>query len=256
MLPAGYAEWIPPADLAVHVDRLWVRGAGEVPRALPQPAVDLLVLPDGTPWLAGPETRTRRGPLPPGGSLVGVRLRPGGAALFGIAADEVPLGGVPLHELPGAGVGAVAGPRLAGALHVLRTLAGRSTRPPDHQVQQVLAGMHAAPGSPVGRHAAAAGLSQRQLRRRFTTAVGLRPKAYVRVVRLHRALAAARDDVAAGRRPDWARIAHASGFYDQPHLLGEFRHAVGVPPNALLGGADVRFLQAGRCAAAASSAYE
>jgi AraC-like DNA-binding protein len=254
--PAGYVEWTPPADLAVHVDRLWVRGAGEAPRALPQPAVDLLVLPDGTLWLAGPETRTRRGPLPPGGPLVGVRLRPGGAALFGLAADEVPLGGVPLHELPGAAVGAVAGPRPARALHVLRTLAARAARPPDHQVQQVLAAMHAEPGAPVGEHAATAGLSERQLRRRFTIAVGLRPKAYARVVRLHRALAAARAAVAAGRRPDWARIAYASGFYDQPHLLSEFRHAVGVPPNALLGGADVRFLQSGRCAAAASSGYE
>ncbi|GAB3738940.1 hypothetical protein GCM10027598_67760 [Amycolatopsis oliviviridis] len=75
----------------------------------------------------------------------------------------------------------------------------------------------------VSRHAAAAGVSERQLRRRFLVAVGLSPKAYARVVRLHRAMALARSASA----PDWADIAVRSGFYDQPHMIAEFRRAVG-----------------------------
>lgn len=264
------------SDLVAGV---WVLDGGVVPRSLPQPAVDLLVLPDGRCLLAGPETRGRHGPLPEGGALVGVRLRPSVVTgLFGIAADEVPLSGMPIavslppshSELPPsrrevrrqtsydtAATSAVSplptgppipirtgrssagsdgwGParvRLAGALRLVRERAGRCRV--DERVRAVLAAMHAAPGAPVARHAAEVGLSERQLRRRFAVAVGLRPKAYVRVVRLHHAMAAARAALAAGKRPQWSEIALRSGFYDQPHLLAEFRYAVGVPPNTLL----------------------
>jgi AraC-like DNA-binding protein len=227
-----------PADLAHLVAGNWVLDGDSVPRGLPHPAVDLLVMPDGTGLLAAPETRGRQGPLPAGGPLVGVRLRPGTVpGLFGVAADEVPPAGAPLD------VGQLTGPvaeRLAGALALVRARAGRCRI--DERVHAVLAAVHAAPGAPVERHAAEAGLSERQLRRRFAVAVGLRPKAYARVVRLHHALAAAHGAVAGGERPDWAEIAVRSGCYDQAHLLAEFRHAVGAPPSALL--PDVRFLQA------------
>ncbi|MEU7858313.1 helix-turn-helix domain-containing protein [Nonomuraea sp. NPDC049141] len=227
-----------PADLAHLVAGSWVLDGDAVPRGLPQPAVDLLVMPDGACWLAGPETRVRQGPLPEGGPLVGVRLRPGTVTgLFGVAADEVPLAGAPIE------VGQPAGSvteRLAGALALVRARAGQCRV--DERVRVVLAAMHAAPGTPVVQHAARAGLSERQLRRRFGVAVGLRPKSYVRVVRLHHALAAALAAVAKGERPDWAAIAVRSGCYDQAHLLAEFRYAMGAPPTTLL--PDVRFLQA------------
>ncbi|MEU1388028.1 MULTISPECIES: helix-turn-helix domain-containing protein [unclassified Nonomuraea] len=231
-----------PADLAHLVAGSWALDGDAVPRGLPHPAVDLLVMPDGEYRLAGPETRVRQGPLPGGGPLVGVRLRPGTVTgLFGVAADEVPLSGAPIEAGTPAGwpievgrpAGAV-GERLAGALALVRARAGRCRV--DERVRVVLAAMHAAPGAPVEQHAARAGLSERQLRRRFGVAVGLRPKSYARVVRLHHALAAARAAVARGERPDWAAIAVRSGCYDQSHLLAEFRHAVGAPPTALLAG--------------------
>ncbi|MGW4412908.1 helix-turn-helix domain-containing protein [Nonomuraea sp. NPDC004702] len=237
-----------PADLAHLVAGSWVLAGDTVPRGLPYPAVDLLVMPDGECRLAGPETRVRQGRLPGGGPLVGVRLRPGTVTgLFGVAADEVPLAGTPIDvgRLPGTPIdvgrpdGAV-GERLAGALALVRARAGRCRV--DERVRVVLTAMHAAPGAPVEQHAARAGLSERQLRRRFGAAVGLRPKSYARVVRLHHALAAARAALARGERPDWAAIAVRSGCYDQSHLLAEFRHAVGAPPTTLLPGG--RFLQA------------
>lgn len=227
-----------PADLARLVAGSWILEGAAVPRTLPQPAVDLVVMPDGRCRLTGPETHRRQGALPQGGALVGVRLRPGTVTgLFGVAADEVPLAGAPVEvgRLPGS-----AQARLAGALALVRARAGRCRV--DEQVRGALAFMHAAPGSPVARHAAEVGLSERQLRRRFVVAVGLRPKAYMRVVRLHSALAAGRDALARGEPPRWADIAGRSGFYDQSHLLAEFREAVGAPPNALL--RDVHFFQA------------
>jgi AraC-like DNA-binding protein len=199
------------ADLADRVSRVW-RISGEVPVALPQPAVDLLVLPDGRLWLAGPETTARTGYLP--GPLTGVRLRPGTCAeVLGIAADEVPVEGMPL-------------PGFDDPFQALR----QPARSPDLAIRQVLQAIHADPGAPVAQHAS--GMSERQARRRFQVAVGLTPKTYARIVRLHRTMALAR----ASTTPDWAEIAVRSGFYDQPHMLAEFRRAVGS--------SCVRFFQA------------
>ncbi|WP_157528578.1 AraC family transcriptional regulator [Nocardia sp. NRRL S-836] len=209
-------DYAPPADLAGRVSRVWWR-SGDLPLALPQPAVDLLVFADGSLWLSGPETEARTGRLT--APLTGVRLRPGTCAgVLGIAADEVPLAGMPF---PGSG--------LRDGLRALRAPA----RPADRAVGQVLRAIRADPGVPVSRHAAAAGVSERQLRRRFLVAAGLSPKAYARVVRLHRAVALARSSPV----PDWAEIAVRSGFYDQPHMIAEFRRAVGT--------SCVRFFQAG-----------
>ncbi|HKP59023.1 MAG TPA: AraC family transcriptional regulator [Polyangiales bacterium] len=79
--------------------------------------------------------------------------------------------------------------------------------------------------------AAAIGVSERQLRRGFDHTVGLSPKQYLRIVRFRRALRAAR---AAGR-PDWAAIAEQTGYFDQAHLIAEFREFSGVTPAVLLG---------------------
>jgi AraC-like DNA-binding protein len=196
------------SDLADRVSRVW-RRVGELPVALPEPAVDLLVFPDGRLWLAGPETTARFGSLPE--PLTGLRLRPGTCAeVLGIAADEVPVAGMPFD----------------GSLQALRQPARKS----DLAIRRVLHAIHADPGAPVARHAS--GMSERQLRRRFLVAVGLPPKTYARIVRLHRAMALAR----ASTTPDWAEIAVRSGFYDQPHMLAEFRRAAGM--------SCVRFFQA------------
>jgi AraC-like DNA-binding protein len=75
------------------------------------------------------------------------------------------------------------------------------------------------------------GVSERHLRRVFRQAVGVSPKAFARLARFHRALRAAGEDGGA----TWASIAAASGYYDQAHLIAEFRAIAGVTPRALLG---------------------
>jgi AraC-like DNA-binding protein len=77
--------------------------------------------------------------------------------------------------------------------------------------------------------AAELGVSERHLRRVFRETVGVSPKAYARVARFHRALGAAREDGRAG----WASIAAAAGYYDQAHLIAEFRVIAGVTPRVL-----------------------
>ncbi|MCP3098907.1 AraC family transcriptional regulator [Myxococcus sp. K15C18031901] len=74
------------------------------------------------------------------------------------------------------------------------------------------------------------GVSERQLRRAFDDVVGMGPKAFARIVRFQRAVRASRRTSS----PDWGAIAAATGYYDQAHLITEFRDLTGVTPRALL----------------------
>ena len=75
------------------------------------------------------------------------------------------------------------------------------------------------------------GVSERHLRRVFHDAFGIAPKTFAKLARFHRALGAARGN----DRAAWATIAHDAGYYDQAHLIAEFRAIAGAPPRALLG---------------------
>ncbi|HEX2735803.1 MAG TPA: helix-turn-helix domain-containing protein [Polyangiaceae bacterium] len=74
------------------------------------------------------------------------------------------------------------------------------------------------------------GVSERQLRRVFRDAIGMSPKEFAKLTRFQRALGAAR----VARQMSWASIAAAAGYYDQAHLIGEFRSIAGVTPRALV----------------------
>lgn len=74
------------------------------------------------------------------------------------------------------------------------------------------------------------GVSERHLRRVFHDALGVNPKLFIQLSRFRRALRAAR----ASERTNWASIAITAGYYDQAHLIGEFRSISGLTPRALL----------------------
>jgi AraC-like DNA-binding protein len=69
------------------------------------------------------------------------------------------------------------------------------------------------------------GWSRKHLARRFTAEIGLGPKTVSRIVRLNRAIAAARDGDGG-----WAGIAADCGYADQAHLVREFRELAGASP--------------------------
>jgi transcriptional regulator GlxA family with amidase domain len=70
------------------------------------------------------------------------------------------------------------------------------------------------------------GWSRRRLVARFREEVGLPPKAAARMQRFeHARSVAGRAD-----RPDWARIAVECGYYDQSHLINDFRAVTGQTP--------------------------
>ena len=81
----------------------------------------------------------------------------------------------------------------------------------------------------VQRIAEAAGLSERRLGSLLREQTGLSPKTYLRLRRFQLAL----DGVA---RPsvDWARLAADSGYYDQSHLIRDFKAFCGLTPQNYL----------------------
>jgi AraC-like DNA-binding protein len=98
-------------------------------------------------------------------------------------------------------------------------------------LEKFLLGMK--PGEPVALGA----LSPRQYRRRFEETVGLPPKLYQRIRRFQAALAVL------GRRPV-AEVALECGYYDQAHLIRDFKQFAGLTPTAWLRGREnVLFFQ-------------
>lgn len=91
----------------------------------------------------------------------------------------------------------------------------------------------------IGRHglqaASALGCSPRQLERRSRALVGLAPKPFQRLVRLHGALSSALLEAPARG----AEIAASLGYYDQSHLARELRALAGESLTGLLEAAQV-----------------
>lgn len=71
-------------------------------------------------------------------------------------------------------------------------------------------------------------MSPRRFGTVFREHVGMSPKRYARLQRFHAAASGARYD----GRVEWSRIAADCGFYDQPHLVREFREFSGMTPSA------------------------
>jgi AraC-like DNA-binding protein len=240
-----YREFAPPPGLEALVACVWVSHDGEV-RVLPDACVDV-VLTGGRLVAAGPATAATLAPATPGQVRVGVRFRVGAAgAALGVPAGELRDQGVPLAELWGSDarrledrVAAAEDPR-AALLALIGGIAPRLPAPEDadHEVRRAaLAIARPAAGqgddlATVAASARAAGLSERQLRRRFERAVGYGPATLGRVLRFQRFLHRANAPGAADA--PLARLAADAGYADQAHLARECRRLAGLPPSALL----------------------
>ena len=73
-------------------------------------------------------------------------------------------------------------------------------------------------------------LSVRQFERRFTGEMGVSPKLFAKVTRFQMALDARTKDVNAS----WLTLAHQFGYYDQMHMIKDFRGLTGLTPDGLL----------------------
>jgi AraC-like DNA-binding protein len=214
--------------------------------SLPRPEIQLVVRfgPSASggldAYVFGARTSVRRKLIRAGQRTIAARLHLcASEAVFGVPAQVLAGRHVPLDQV----WGDAAAKRLLDQLAVMRAPAdaaaiveraieARVAAAGEHRAGSWLAFEAAERLASASVNAVAddLGVSERHLRRVFRDAVGLSPKAFAKLARFHRALDAARSN----RRASWASIAAATGYYDQAHLIDEFRAIAGVTPRALL----------------------
>jgi AraC-like DNA-binding protein len=229
----SYRELAPPPAIASHVACLWSR-TDAPSRVLPDGCVDL-VWTGAELIVAGPATRAVLPQLPPGEPKLGVRFRVGAAgAALGLPAGELLDRSPTLGEISADGdewaerVADASGAR--DRLGVLVELvAARLAHAPavDPLVRAAVLDL-SRPRTRITRLCERLALSERQLRRRFESAVGYSPRTLARVLRLQRFLALAGQ----GRGLAW--LATEAGYADQPHLTRDCARLAGLPAAALL----------------------
>jgi AraC-like DNA-binding protein len=83
---------------------------------------------------------------------------------------------------------------------------------------------------PVARIASELDVSRKQLSVRFREEIGLPPRTVARLMRFRCAL----ERLSAGAAARWSEIALDSGYYDQAHLIRDFRRFAGMTPTQFL----------------------
>lgn len=253
-----YVSHRPAAPLASVVENVW--WVSDAPahareRVVPSGTVELVVNLTTDEFrvhgAAGEASRRFRGAMISGAyrgpfdietrdhaSILGVHFRPGGSrsflgvpalALADLHVDLETLWGPAAHDLRERLCGAE-GPAARFAIvedALLARFAHARDAPPAFVGAAVerLDASHAR----VDAVAAALGYGHRRFIQLFSEEVGMTPKRFARVRRFERALARAeRSDGA-----EWGRIAVASGYFDQSHLIRDFLEFTGFSPKAL-----------------------
>ena len=187
----------------------------------------------------GARQRAHRKVLRGGQRTVMARLRLGAhEAVFGVPPSEIAERIVSLEDLWGDAATRLS-ERLAGARNVqdaARILEAAIVKrlatptPPEAHMRLALDAAARLGTARVSDVAQALGVSERNLRRVFRMTIGMSPKEFARLTRFHLALSQAR----ASSHVDWAGVAVATGYYDQAHLIAEFREIAGVTPRVLM----------------------
>jgi AraC-like DNA-binding protein len=169
---------------------------------------------------------------PTGGTwAVGIVATPVGCApAFGVQPATIRGTVVDAARWPGFDVrGALTGADAASALDLVEAALLQHLGAPDPGLPRVEAAIEAIetdPGRPIAEVAHELGVSHGHLDREFARIVGLSPRTLARVIRL-RALVAS-IDVYGG--VEWTTLAAELGWFDQAHLIRDFRRFTGVAP--------------------------
>jgi AraC-like DNA-binding protein len=254
-----YRERRPPPALRPYVECVWTISG---PRVSSRRAAERVV-PDGCPelivhlgdpfarrvdgrWVVQPRaflagTLSRPWLLRAGRRVdtLGIRFRPGETtgilplSMAGASDRELPLAGI---------VGRAAAVALVRTLRSARTAAERfaaaerwlaarlaEARPRRMTSARAVALIREAGGQArIDDVARALGWSRRRIERAFARDLGIRPKVYARIVRLNTVLATLDDT----ERPRAVDLALDAGYFDQAHLLRDFRILAGRTPRS------------------------
>ena len=244
-----YQAWALDLGPSAPVDMIWVSKAR---KASPLPH---LLMPHGEPSIAvrrrrdqfdafdeidlvvcGPVDRAQWYCPDPAEELIAVRLKPEiSVAAFGIHAGDF-LNADPVARTTAAKSFcqqtiriAETGDRIEIAQALLNDLISHHREIANHGAAETAAAFMLRESNgrmPIHAIAKELEISERHLRRRFQDAMGMSPKAYGRQLRV--AAAAIRADEEAS--PDWATIAYEVGYFDQAHMITDFRSLCGQTP--------------------------
>jgi AraC-like DNA-binding protein len=168
------------------------------------------------------------------------RLKPEAASrLIGLPLLEPTDSSVGMRELFGAGPVSVLEEQLAQArtslervncveAFLLPRLRENLLTPVMHRAVQMLRNYPTLSGQEL---AARLDMSERHLSRRFRSLFGTSPKQFARVARVNKIVRARWYGGA------WTDIAHSLGFFDQSHMINDFKSLVGVTPTQFFGDA-------------------
>ena len=257
--PEGsYREYAPSQRLRPFVECFWTRdptaSSGDPPasvhRVLPDGCIDVVLgftgradEPEST-MVVG--TMTRALVLDPAASpecFVGVRFRPGKAMPFltlpaseltdlRVPLDEIWLDAAQVHDALTVDGDAVE--RVRALERVLAARVGPSVIAGHADVDEAVRRIVDAGGTlGITRLAPALGVTRQHLARRFAELVGVSPKTFARVVRLGRVIERVRL-IPPNQPINWSTLALELGYYDQAHLIDEFREMTGVSPTLWL----------------------
>jgi len=231
----------PAADVAHLVERHWVVrwDLGDRPpyrqEVVTHPCVNLVFEPHGAA-VFGVQRRRDSRLLRGSGWAVGVKFRPGGFSGFlARPVHEITDRAQALDAVFGAdgarlAAEAAARPEPAAKIALAEGFLRERMPPPDPEVELVLAVvadlLEVDPGARVQEIARRHAVSTRTLQRLFRRHVGVGPKW---VLRRHR-LQEAAEQLAAGERRDWTRLALDLGYFDHAHFIRDFRAVVGRSP--------------------------
>jgi AraC-like DNA-binding protein len=234
-----YLSAAPRGPLSQLVQSLWLY-TGEAPghardRRLPTGGVDLIVsLRDDSVVVSGPFTHAFVLDTAEQRDTLGVAFRVGAAAaVLGVPLDELHNQHVQLAELWRSGAAelqerVLAAPTPAAQLATAeRLLSARIGRPPHPAGGHAAARIAAAPERyRVAGLSESLGLSARRFEQIFRADIGITPKAYQRLQRFRRAL----NRIEEATHDSWAGFARDRGYYDQAHLINDFRAHCGLTP--------------------------
>jgi AraC-like DNA-binding protein len=83
------------------------------------------------------------------------------------------------------------------------------------------------------------GLTERSVQRSFAAALGTPPKSFARLARFLHACAVLRE----GSWSSLVQVPHDSGYYDQPHFIGDFKALSGMTPGTFSTSHNFSFLE-------------
>ena len=243
-LPSGklrHSRRRPASDLLPWIAHYWMihwdlRGCDPyVAENLPHPNIHL-VFEDGSALILGVQTRKFSRVIEGQGRVFGVKFRPGEFRPF----YDAPISTLANRRVPatrafGKDLNALAQVALSDGKENEKVEAANAffhAHMPKHDPSAALAGrlvdriLREPEIKTVDDLARRAGMGQRSLQRLFSEYVGASPKWVIRRYRLHELI----EQFNYGVKLDWAQFALDLGYFDQAHLINDFKSMVGFSP--------------------------